>query len=135
MNDGLTERVVEVLASHLDPFTGRLRPSDFAATMREIAARLEVSWPAVALRIPSDVMPSKARVEAHYAQRRFPPCLGCAVEDCLDCQKSATELGRFNRESLLAMYDLATATGLDYGDIRREMRRRDLRRTRGNELP
>lgn len=135
MDDGLTQRVEQALAGHTDPFSGKLRPSEFAAVVREIAARLEVSWPAVALRIPADVMPSRERVAEHYAQRRFPPCLGCAAESCLDCQRSATELGRFNRDQLLGMVDLATMTGLDYSDLRRELRRRELRKMRGTELP
>lgn len=122
--DGLTERVVATIEGHRDPFTGKLRPDQFTSVIREVANRLEVSWPAVALRIPAEMMPSRERMADHYRQRRYPPCLGCAEPQCAECRRSQIEMGQATSEELLDMLELATLTGLDYADVRREQQRR-----------
>jgi len=127
MEDGINERVKKALESYRDPFTGKLRASEFAAAVREIAARLDVSWPAVALRIPAGIMPSRERIAAHYAQRRYPPCRGCADEECPECRKSEVELSAFPTEQLDDLLLLATSVDLSYADIMREKRRREAR--------
>ena len=127
MEDGLTGRVLEQMAGYTDPLTEKLRPSEIAGVFRAVAAQLEVSWPAVALRVPAALMPSRERIAEAYQHKRPPLCMGCTFEDCPDCRRSEVELGRFTREQLLDTLAMATVLSLDYTDTRRELRRRQIR--------
>ena len=126
-SDGLTERVVAALAGYTDPLTGKLRPGEIAGVFRSVAAQLEVSWPAVALRVPAAMMPSRKHVMEAYRHKGLPLCPGCSFIECADCRRSEVELGAFTREQLLDTLATATVLSLPYEDTRRELRRRQMR--------
>src|SRR5260221_11588622 len=111
MDDGLTARVFDLLTSHTDPLTDRLRASEIAGVFCAVAAQIDVSWPAVALRVPEAMMPSRERIMEANRHKRPPLCLGCAFMDCPDCRRSEIELVAFTRQQLLDT--MATATALD----------------------